>query len=188
MRRSRQVVLVTTLLLPLGLVLATSEEKKPSRETAERTASAAGETEDEADVDAPMRFTNEDLKSVRLQDMYPDPDDDEAEGGEGNESEEAAWTLDDEMAGFSEEALKKTIDETRLAIVELEFHLEHLKKRRLSVLNPLLRAVTPPTREEEEDVGGLSNPERLGWVDDQIVATESELDETREEMASLLRR
>ena len=55
MRRSRQVVLVTTLLLPLGLVLATSEEKKPSSETVERTASTAGETEDESDVDAPVR-------------------------------------------------------------------------------------------------------------------------------------
>lgn len=190
MRRFRHILLVATLILPLGFTLAGEEKAAASQP---RSAPGPGEA---AEADRPggdqevLRFTNEDLKPVRLQDRYEDRDGEVAGEDDGEETKdgEAMESLDAAMEDLSEAALKASMDETRLEIAELEFHLEYLTKRLLSVQNPLLKRVTPSTREEEEAVGGLSNGDRLAWVKDQIVLTENALAEAQEHMSTLLRR
>ena len=186
MRRSRHILLVITLALPVGLFLAAGEQAQPTPPQSDGSAGEAGDRHD--DGEEPLHFTNEDLKPVRLQDQSPESEDTEVDEEAADADEDGDWTLEDEMAGFSAEALKKSIDATRLSIAHLEMHLEYLTSRRLSVQNPILRGLTPSSREEEDAVGGLSNPERLGWVDDQIALNEEELAEQREFMTSLLRR
>jgi len=188
MRASRSIVLTVSLLMPLGMFSVAGEpsaagEEKPAARSAEQSAESAAEAEGEAEV---LRFTNADLKPVRPQDRYADP-----EAGEQDEPEsdrEAGESLDEALEDATQEAIQSSIEETRGEIAELELRLEHLNSRLLSVKNPLLKGVNPPSREEEEAVGGLSNTERLSWVNDQIAATEAALAEAQSRMSDLLRR
>ena len=185
MRRSRHILLVVTLILPLGFTMAGEEKDAPSQPESVPAAGEAAEADRPDGDEEALRFTNEDLKPVRPQDRYEDRD--EGMTGE-DDAGEAGESLDAAMESISEEALKATMDETRREIAELEFHLEYLTKRLLSVQNPLLKRVTPSTREEEIAVGGLSNGDRLAWVKDQIVLTEDDLAEAQEYMSTLMRR
>ena len=189
MRRFRYLLIIMTLTLPLGLAVA-GEDKADKSQSAPSSPEAAEGDQDSAAGEEVLRFTNADLKSVRPQDRYEDRDDaglTSVKGDEGDEDSDGAG-LDEALEDISAEALKATMDETRHEIAQLEVHLDYLNKRLLSVQNPILRGVTPTTREEEEAVGGLSNPERLDWVKDQIATTEDELAEAKEYMSTLMRR
>jgi uncharacterized coiled-coil protein SlyX len=191
MRHFRYLLIITTLALPLGLTMAGEDQADDTRSGTTPAAPEAQEGDrSDGDGEEVLRFTNESLKPVRPQDRHDDVDDDDSTrtDGDGSEDDEGGESLDEALEDISAEALKESMDETRHEIARLQLHLEYLNKRLLSVQNPILRGVTPSTSEEEEAVGGLSNPERLAWVKDQIAVTEDELAEAQEHMSTLMRR
>jgi hypothetical protein len=146
--------------------------------------SPAEEAEGEEQV---VRFTNEDLPGLWPMDRIAEPEGEVREGAEDPEKGTEPG-LDEVMEEFEEEAVQQQIVETRQTISHLEARLVYLQNRLRSVQNPLLKRVTPSTEEEEEAVGGMSNVERLNWVNGQIAETEEALGEARTELEELLRR
>jgi hypothetical protein len=190
MRRFRHILPLILLCLPMGLSLPAAEEAAEPRSPAAQSDGKAGEQAPPAAPEDTVRFTNADLPPLRREDMGAGGDEAAAIAGDGTEKqkEEAGGTLGEALAGAKEEALKTSLDETRKEIAMLELRLDHLNSRLLSVRNPLLKRVTPPSREEEEAVGGAANTERLSWVKEQIAAAEEAQVEAQARFQTLLRR
>jgi hypothetical protein len=190
MRRFRHILPLILLCLPLGLSLPFAEEAARPQPAKTQSDSKADEQVPTAAPEDTLRFTNADLPSLRPEDMGASGDEAEATAGDGTEKKqgEAGGTLDEALEGVADEALRQSIGETRRELALLALRLEHLNARLLSVQNPLLKRVTPPSREEEEAVGGLANTERLSWVKEQIAATEEAQVEAQARFQTLLRR
>ena len=182
MRRFRHILPLILLCLPMALSLSAAEKTAEPQSPPAQSEEKADEQVPPAAPEEVLRFTNADLPPLRREDM--------GAGGDGTEKQEgeAGGTLDEALEGARDEALRNSLVEARKEIAMLELRLEHLNSRLLSVRNPLLKRVTPPSREEEEAVGGAANTERLSWVKEQITATEKAQVEARTRFQTLLRR
>ena len=190
MRRFRHILPLILLCLPMGLSLSAAEKTAEPQSPPAQSEENADEQVPPAAPEEVLRFTNADLPPLRREDMGAGGDKAEAAAGDGTEKQEgeAGGTLDEALEGARDEALRNSLAAARKEIAMLELRLEHLNSRLLSVRNPLLKRVTPPSREEEEAVGGAANTERLSWVKEQITATEKAQVEARTRFQTLLRR
>ena len=137
----------------------------------------------EENTDEVPRFTNDDLP--RTPRMYESQDldaDDKKKKAKKKPGEEAG---DEKEAAAAAEAMRARAAELRASIVDMEARLSYLERRTMAIKNPLLAGRTPADDTENAAVGGLGASERLSWVEDQIAATNKQLENARAELATL---
>lgn len=190
MRRFRHILPLILLCLPMGLSLSFAGETPTPQTPPVETDRKPGEVMPAAASGEVLRFTNADLPSLTHADRGAGREQEKAAGKDGTRKQkaEADGTLAEALQDASNDAIRKSIGEARREIAILELRLEALNSRLLSIQNPLLAGVNPPSREEEEAVGGAPNTVRLAWVKEQIAATEEALVAARERFQTLFRR
>ncbi|HEV8335720.1 MAG TPA: hypothetical protein VGR67_04830 [Candidatus Polarisedimenticolia bacterium] len=150
----------------------------PARRPATRPAAAKGKGGGKKPAEKPLAFTDEDLKkfhsgaAASAPRPAPAPPSEDPLKSLHDKQERARWRQE-KMAGMQQR------------ILDLEGRLKSLQQKRLSIANPYVpRVVEGEAEKAEED--GLSGPERMSRVDDEIRKTAQELEAARQELASFL--
>ena len=159
-----------------------SEKQKRDEQSTERSKSAEEKSTEVAGAqeraDEVPRFTNDDLP--RTPRMY------ESQESNADDKKKAKKKPGDEKKAAAEaRRMRARAAELRVSIAEMEARLSHLERRTMAIKNPLLAGRTPADDTEAAAVGGLSAPERLNWVENEIAATRQELENARAELATL---
>jgi hypothetical protein len=152
---------------------------RPARNRpATRPAAAKGKGGGKKPAEKPLAFTDEDLKkfhsgaAASAPRPAPAPPSEDPLKSLHDKQERARWRQE-KMAGMQQH------------ILDLEGKLKSLQQKRLSIANPYVPRVAEGEAEKAEE-DGLSGPERMSRVDDEIRKTTQELEAAHQEMASFL--
>jgi hypothetical protein len=155
-----------------------TKQTAPSRPARNRPATAKGKGGGKKPAEKPLAFTDEDLKkfhsaaAASAPRPAPAPPSEDPLKSLHDKQERARWRQE-KMAGMQQH------------ILDLEGKLKSLQQKRLSIANPYVPRVAEGEAEKAEE-DGLSGPERMSRVDDEIRKTAQELEAARQEMASFL--
>jgi hypothetical protein len=155
-----------------------AQSRPPRKESATRPAVAKGKGSGKKASQKPLTFTDEDLKKFHsgapgsaARPAPPQPSEDPLKSLH-DKQERARWRQE-KMAGMQKR------------ILDLEGKMKSLQQKRLSIANPYMPRVAEGEAEKAEE-NGLSGPERMSRVDEEIRQTAQDLEAAQKEMASFL--